>query len=59
MPIIYFAVAQSFCPIVLQFCIEHASDIAMLCAKLQNDWTDGMDVMDKRDFVRFEVKMSI
>ena len=40
-------------PIVLQFCTEHDSITVVLCAKLQNDWTNETDVMDERDFVRF------
>ena len=44
--------------IVLKFCIEHGSITAMLCVKCQNDLTSEIDVMDKRDFVRFEFKMS-
>ena len=45
-------------PIILQFCTEHGSDIAMLCAKFQDDWTIEAHFMDKRVFVRFEFMMS-
>ena len=31
---------------------------AVLCAKFQADWTIETDVMDERDFARFEFKMS-
>ena len=46
------------CPIILQFNTEHGCDIAVLCAKLQNIWTIGTTVMDKRNFARFQFKMS-
>ena len=45
-------------PIALKFCTEHDSVTAVLCAKFQTDWTIETDVMDERDFVRFEFKMS-
>ena len=38
-----------------QFCTKHGSVIAALCAKFQNDWTTDTNVMDERDFVRFEL----
>ena len=44
--------------IILKFCTEHGSFTALLCAKFQNDLTTEMDVMDERDFARFEFKMS-
>ena len=44
--------------IILKFWTEHGSVIAMLCAKFKNDLTTEMDVMDERDFTRFEFKMS-
>ena len=42
-------------PIVLKFCTEHGSDTAVLCATFQNDWTIETDVMDEREFARFDV----
>ena len=47
-------------PIVFFFsnCTEHGNDTAMLCANYQTNWTIEMEVMDKRDFARFEFKMS-
>ena len=47
-------------PIVLKFGTEYStcSDIALLCAKLQNDWTTETDVMDEQVFTRFEFEMS-
>ena len=44
----------SSCPIVWKFWI-----IVMSCfyAKFQNDWRPDSDVMDERDFVRFELKI--
>ena len=49
-----------FCnrPIILKCCTEHDSDTAVLCEKFQNDGTTETDVMDTRDFARFELKMS-
>ena len=44
----YFSVVQSFCNFT-----------AVLCAKLQNDWATEMDVIDERDFARFEFEMSL
>ena len=52
---------HNFCssyPIVLKLCTEYGSSIEILCAKLQNDLATEMHVMDERDFVRFEFKMS-
>ena len=37
-------------PIVLTVCTEYGSNTAMLCAKLQNDLTNAMNVMDEQDF---------
>ena len=45
-------------PIPLKFCTEHGSITAVLCAKFQTDWIIEMDVMDERDFARFEFRMS-
>ena len=38
-------------PIVLKFCPE-------LCEKYKNDWTTESNVMDERDFARFQIKIS-
>ena len=46
------------CPTVLRYYTEHCSDIAVLCAKFQNDWATGDDFVDTRDFARFEFKMN-
>ena len=46
------------CQIVLKYCTEHGSITAVLCAKFQNDLTNEMDVLDERDFARFEFEMS-
>ena len=35
-----------------------ASQATVLYTKLQIDWTSTTDVMDERDFARFEFKMS-
>ena len=45
-------------PIVSNFCTEYNSHTSVLCAKCRNDWTTEKDVMDERDFVIFEVKVS-
>ena len=45
-------------PIVFEFCTEHGSDTGVLCAIFQNDWAPAKQVIDKRDFARFEFKMS-
>ena len=42
--------------IVLEFCTEHDSDTVVLYAKFQNDWTSETNVLDERDFARFEFK---
>ena len=47
------------CPIVLQFCTEHGSYTAVLCAKFQNDRTTEECVMCKRDFARFGFSMRL
>ena len=44
-------------PIVLQFCTEHGRITGVLCAKFLNVWTIETDVIDERDFTRFEFKM--
>ena len=43
---------------VLKFCTEHGSGTAVLCENFQTDWTNKTGVTDKRDFARFEFKMS-
>ena len=43
-------------PIVSKFWTEHSST-AVLCTKFWNDWTTEVDVMDKSDLGRFELKM--
>ena len=53
LPINYFLAVKSF----WNFCTEHGSIIAVLCAKFPNDLTPEMDV-DGQDFMRFEFKMS-
>ena len=49
LPIIYFTDAKLFW--------HFAQSTAVLCAKLQNDWTTEADFMDERDFARFKFKM--
>ena len=44
--------------IALKFCTEYGCITAVLCAKFQIDWTIETDVMDERNFARFELKMS-
>ena len=39
-------------------CSMHGSDTVVLRVKLQNDCTTVTEVMDERDFARFEIKMS-
>ena len=46
------------CQIVLIFCTEHGNITAVLCAKFQNNLINEMDVMDEKDFTRFEFKRS-
>ena len=46
------------CQIVSTFYTEHGSATAVLCAKIQNDLTTEMDVMDERDFTRFRFTKS-
>ena len=46
------------CPIALLICTEKGSDTAMFYAKFQDDGMIDSDVMDQRDFARFEFKMS-
>ena len=43
---------------VLKFYTEYGSDTVVLCAKNQNDWIIDTDLMDERDFSRFEFKRS-
>ena len=33
--------------------MEHDSDIEVLCATFQNDWTFEMDIMNEGDFMGF------
>ena len=40
------------------FCTEHGSTTVVAYAKFQNDSTRETDVMDARDFAKFESKMS-
>ena len=47
------------CHIVLKFCTEHGSATAMLCANFQNDMASETDVLDERDFSRFELSSDI
>ena len=49
---------QISCSIVLILCTKHGSDTDALCVKFQNDWTTQANVMDERDFSRFEFKIS-
>ena len=44
--------------VVLRFCTEHDRITAVLCAKFQNYWATETNVMDERDFARFEFKIS-
>ena len=44
---------------VVKCCTEHDSDTVVLCAKFQNDWAVGINVMDQRNFVRFEFKVCV
>ena len=37
---------------------EHGSDTAVICAKFLYDWRTEMDVINQRDFARFELMMS-
>ena len=45
-------------PIVLKFYTEHDSITAVFCVICQNVWKIETDVMDERNFARFEFKMS-
>ena len=45
-------------PIVSNVYTEHNSITALSRAQFQNDWTIGSDIMDERDIVGFEFKMS-
>ena len=45
------------CSYILQFSTEHGNDIAGLCAKLQNDNTTEMTIMDEF-FVRLEFNIN-
>ena len=45
-------------PIILNFCTEHGSDTAVLCAKFQNDWTTCRVVVEEWDFAKNEIKRS-
>ena len=44
--------------IILKVCTEHSSNTAVFCAKFQNNLTTEVDIVDKRDFERFEFKIS-
>ena len=54
LPITQFSIAQSF----WNFCTEHGSDTAVLCAKLQNDWATEAAIIDEQIFLRFQFQMS-
>ena len=41
--------------LVLKFCPEYGNITIILCANFQRDLNPGMDVLDKRYFMRFEV----
>ena len=45
------------CPIVLNFCEANDSNVAVFWATFY-DWITKLHVMDERDFVRFEHKIS-
>ena len=47
--------------IALKFCTGHGSitAVSVLCAKFQTDWAIETDVMDERDFARFEFRTDI
>ena len=47
-------IIRFICPIVLKPCTEHDSATVVLCAKFQNDWITERNVMNKRDFTRFQ-----
>ena len=42
------------CQIALKICTGHGSITAVLCVNFQNDLITETDVMDERDFTRFE-----
>ena len=46
------------CQIVLKFRTYHCSFVAGFCTNYQNDLTTETDVLDERDFARFEFMMS-
>ena len=37
-----------------EICTEHSSILVVLCANFQNDLKTRIDVLDERDFIRFE-----
>ena len=41
----------------LNFCTEHNSTTVVLCVKFQTDLTIEMDIMDERDFARFDSEL--
>ena len=43
--------------VILKFCAEHDSIIAVLCTKMQNEWTTETDVMYERILATFEFKL--
>ena len=38
-------------------CVQSAADTAVLCTKFQDDWIIGPEIMDERDFARFEFEI--
>ena len=44
------------CEIVLTLCTEHDCVSVVLCANFGNDFTTEIDVLDERNFTRFEFK---
>ena len=45
------------CPIILKFCTEHGNVIAQLCEKFQFNLMTEIDIMNKWDFITFEIDM--
>ena len=41
---------------LFNFCMEYSRDIAVPRVKIQNDCATKMDVMDERDFAKFEFR---
>ena len=44
-------------PTIFEFCTEHGSDTAVLCAKFEKDWTTNKKVKGNQVFAKFEFKM--